>query len=76
MAEGTPWVWVVVSGGLSVLVGGMILAQWPVSSLFALGIILGVDLVDAGAGWIGMGLALRGQPEAASPRTAPPPRPS
>jgi len=59
MTEGTPWVWVALSGVITVLVGGMILAQWPVSSLFVLGIFLGIDLVFAGVGWIGMGLALK-----------------
>ncbi|AWM85319.1 HdeD family acid-resistance protein [Microvirga sp. 17 mud 1-3] len=59
MAEGAPWVWVALSGVITLLVGGMILARWPVSSLFVLGIFLGIDLVFAGIGWIGMGLALK-----------------
>ncbi|WP_114947974.1 HdeD family acid-resistance protein [Microvirga calopogonii] len=59
MTQGTPWVWVALSGVVTLLVGGIILAHWPISSLFALGIFLGIDLVFAGAGWISMGLALR-----------------
>ena len=59
MKEGTPWGWVALSGIITVLVGGMILAQWPVSSLFVLGVILGIDLIFAGIGWISMGLALK-----------------
>jgi len=59
MTEGTPWVWVALSGVITLLVGGMIIAKWPVSSLFVLGIFLGVDLVFAGVGWISMGLALK-----------------
>ena len=59
MKEGTPWGWVALSGVITVLVGGMILAQWPVSSLFVLGVILGIDLIFAGIGWISMGLALK-----------------
>jgi uncharacterized membrane protein HdeD (DUF308 family) len=61
MAQGTPWAWVALSGVVTLLVGGMILAQWPVSSLFMLGILLGVDLMFAGVGWISMGLALKRQ---------------
>jgi uncharacterized membrane protein HdeD (DUF308 family) len=38
----------------------VILAHWPVSSLYVLGVFLGVDLVIAGAGWIALGLGLRG----------------
>lgn len=59
MTRGKPWAWVALSGVVTVLVGGMILAQWPVSSLFMLGIFLGIDLIFAGIGWIGMGLALK-----------------
>jgi uncharacterized membrane protein HdeD (DUF308 family) len=59
MTEGAPWIWVALSGVITLIVGGVVLAQWPVSSLFALGIFLGIDLVFAGIGWIGMGLALR-----------------
>ncbi|MFO1149146.1 MAG: HdeD family acid-resistance protein [Alsobacter sp.] len=54
-----PWIWVVLSGLVTVLLGGMILAHWPASSLYVLGIFLGIDLVFAGVSWIMMGLALR-----------------
>ena len=57
--EGMPWMWIVVSGGVTLLLGSMILTRWPVSSLYVLGLFLGVDLVFAGTGWIGLGLALR-----------------
>ena len=44
---------------LDILLGLIILAHWPVSSLWTLGIFLGVDLVFAGASWIGIGIGLR-----------------
>jgi uncharacterized membrane protein HdeD (DUF308 family) len=59
MKQETPWIWVVLSGVITLLLGVIILAHWPVSSLFVLGLFLGVDLVMAGAGWIGMGFSLR-----------------
>jgi uncharacterized membrane protein HdeD (DUF308 family) len=59
MKEGMPWMWIVLSGVITLLLGGVVLAHWPVSSLYVLGIFLGVDLVFAGAGWIGLGLGLR-----------------
>ena len=59
MKEGTPWIWVVISGIITVALGGMIIAQWPASGAFVLGIFLGVDLVFAGFGWIQMALAIR-----------------
>jgi uncharacterized membrane protein HdeD (DUF308 family) len=59
MQHGSPWMWVVVSGLITLLLGVIILIHWPVSSLYVLGIFLGVDLVFAGASWIGLGLGLR-----------------
>jgi uncharacterized membrane protein HdeD (DUF308 family) len=59
MKEGTPWIWVVLSGVVTLVLGLMILARWPVSSLYVLGLFLGIDLVFAGASWIGTGLGLK-----------------
>ncbi len=54
-----PWFWVVLSGVITLLLGLIILAHWPVSSLYILGLFLGIDLIFAGACWIGVGLGLR-----------------
>jgi len=59
MKQGMPWIWVVLSGVVTLLLGLIILAHWPVSSLYILGLLLGIDLVFAGASWIGIGLRLR-----------------
>ncbi|MBS0224354.1 MAG: HdeD family acid-resistance protein [Proteobacteria bacterium] len=59
MKHGTPWGWVVFSGLLSFLLGIIIVAHWPVSSFYVLGMFLGIDLIFIGSGWIAMGLALR-----------------
>jgi len=59
MKRGMPWIWVVLSGVVTLLLGLIILNHWPVSSLYILGLLLGIDLVFAGASWIGMGLSLR-----------------
>ena len=59
MKEGAPWIWVVLSGAVTLLLGLMILSRWPVSSLYVLGLFLGIDLVIAGASWIGISLGLR-----------------
>jgi len=53
------WIGVAISGVLTIILGLMILARWPVSSVYILGIFLGVDLVVAGVGWIGLGFGLR-----------------
>jgi|SRR5579883_603186 uncharacterized membrane protein HdeD (DUF308 family) len=57
--QGTPWGWVVFSGLISIFLGAIIVAHWPVSSFFVLGIFLGVDLIFIGSGWISVGLALK-----------------
>jgi len=59
MKEGMPWMWVVLSGVITLLLGVIILAKWPVASLYILGLFLGIDLVFAGVGWIFVGLGLK-----------------
>jgi uncharacterized membrane protein HdeD (DUF308 family) len=59
MQRETPWIAVAISGVITLLLGLLILAHWPVSSLYILGLFLGIDLVIAGASWIGLGFGLR-----------------
>jgi uncharacterized membrane protein HdeD (DUF308 family) len=59
MKRETPWIWVALSGVITLLLGVLILMRWPVSSLYILGLFLGIDLIMAGAGWIGLGFGLR-----------------
>jgi uncharacterized membrane protein HdeD (DUF308 family) len=58
MKRESPWIWVLLSSVVTLLLGLLILAHWPISSVYVLGIFLGVDLVMAGAAWIGLGFAL------------------
>ncbi len=37
----------------------LIVARWPVNSVYILGLFLGLDLIMAGAGWISLGLRLK-----------------
>lgn len=70
MQRGTFWGWVAFSGVITLLLGLLILARWPVNSVYILGLFLGIDLIFAGAGWVGLGLGLhRGQ--ASSPVQSP-----
>lgn len=59
MTREMPWLLVLLSAVITLLLGLLILAHWPVSSLYILGLFLGIDLIMAGAGWIGLGLGLR-----------------
>jgi uncharacterized membrane protein HdeD (DUF308 family) len=59
MMAGTPWIWVVLSGVITFLIGLVIVAHWPVSGLYILGLFLGIDLIIVGASWIGVGFGLK-----------------
>ena len=59
MKRESPWVWVAVSSVITLLLGLLILARWPVNSVYILGVFLGIDLIFAGAGWVGLGLGLK-----------------
>jgi uncharacterized membrane protein HdeD (DUF308 family) len=53
------WIFVGLSGVVTLLLGVVVVAQWPISSLWVIGTFLGVDLIFAGATWIGVGLTLK-----------------
>ena len=59
MKQEMPWIWVLLSGVITLLLGMLILAHWPVSSLYILGVFLGIDLIMAGTAWIRLGFGLR-----------------
>ncbi len=59
MSAAAPWGLVALSGAITLILGAMILARWPVSSLYVLGLFLSVDLICAGVSWISMGMALK-----------------
>src|SRR6201994_3555036 len=63
MKREQPWIWLLLSSIVTLLLGLLILAHWPVSSVYVLGIFLGIDLVMAGASWIGISLALHHRDE-------------
>lgn len=49
----------VLSGIVAILLGAMIVASWPASSLFVLGTFLGIDLLFYGISWIAFGMRLK-----------------
>ncbi|WP_339038479.1 HdeD family acid-resistance protein [Bradyrhizobium symbiodeficiens] len=59
MKRESPWVWVAMSGAITLLLGLLIVARWPVNSVYILGLFLGLDLIMAGAGWISLGFGLK-----------------
>lgn len=53
------WELIAISGALSLLLGVLILAEWPMSGLYVLGLFLGVNLLFEGVGWVAMGIAAK-----------------
>ena len=48
-----------VGGALSLLVGALIWLQWPSSAVWAIGLLLGVNLIFQGAAMVVLSLAYR-----------------
>jgi uncharacterized membrane protein HdeD (DUF308 family) len=48
-----------VAAAMTFLLGLIIVIHWPLSSVYALGTLLGVDLLVHGAGWVSFGIGLR-----------------
>jgi uncharacterized membrane protein HdeD (DUF308 family) len=54
------WVWVLLSGVINVVLGIMIWQQWPASSLWVIGLFVGLELLFSGWSCVMLGLAIRG----------------
>lgn len=64
------WGWTAASGLIAVALGVMLLAQLPASSLWFLGLAVGIDLIFEGTGLVALGSALRGRHSAAASAAA------
>lgn len=53
------WIWILVSGLLSLALGVMILMQWPGSSLWVLGTFLAIELIMQGWATVALARAIR-----------------
>ena len=56
---GSGWIWMLLSGVLSLVLGLMIWSQWPVSGMWAVGVLVGVDLLATGLSVLLLALELR-----------------
>ncbi len=65
------WQWfgslLLLSGIVGILAGFVILAKWPVSGLWVLGTLVGIDLLLHGIWWIALGWQLHREPHAPEP---------
>jgi uncharacterized membrane protein HdeD (DUF308 family) len=53
------WGWQATSGVITSLMGILLLFQWPLSGLWAIGLFIGIDLIFAGWAWIALALNIR-----------------
>jgi len=53
------WVWPLVSGVISILLGAMILAQWPTSGLWVIGLFVAIEMIVNGWSSVFIALAAR-----------------
>lgn len=60
MRPANGWGWMLLSAVLSVVLGFMLLWDWPLSGLWAVGTLVGFNLVFSGASMVAIGAAARG----------------
>jgi uncharacterized membrane protein HdeD (DUF308 family) len=53
------WGWHAMNGVIAAVMGVLILAQWPVSGLWVIGLFVGIDLIFYGWAWVALALDLR-----------------
>jgi uncharacterized membrane protein HdeD (DUF308 family) len=53
------WGWQAADGVITFLLGLLVLAQWPASGLWVIGLFVGIDLIFYGCAWIALALGLR-----------------
>jgi uncharacterized membrane protein HdeD (DUF308 family) len=56
------WFWPVLSGIIAIVLGGMIMAQWPISGLWVIGMFIGIELLLNGWTCIMVAFALKSVP--------------
>jgi uncharacterized membrane protein HdeD (DUF308 family) len=57
--RGSGWGWTLFSGIVSILLGVLIWAQWPSSAVWAVGTLVGINLLITGWAWVALGLEAR-----------------
>jgi uncharacterized membrane protein HdeD (DUF308 family) len=53
------WMWTLISGAITLMLGIMIYREWPVSGLWFIGLCVGIDLILNGWTWLMLALTMR-----------------
>jgi uncharacterized membrane protein HdeD (DUF308 family) len=64
------WPWVLLNGGVTLMMGLLIYKQWPTSGLWFIGLYLGIDMILHGWGLIALAIGMRRLPPAVRAATA------
>ena len=51
--------WHVLDGAISLILGLLVLRQWPASGLWVIGLFVGINLIFYGSAWVALALSLR-----------------
>ena len=65
------WGWLLLSGAMSLILGLLIWAQWPVSGFWVIGLFAGIEMLFNGWSLVMLSLAARSLPDGAEPDGAP-----
>lgn len=60
------WGWTLASGVAALVLGAMIWNQWPVSGAWAVGLLVGINLLFTGSSLLGLGMAARNAGQSAA----------
>lgn len=66
LREHTGWVWTLVSGIASIVLGIMVYVRWPGDSAWVLGLLFGINMIFNGSSLIALGLGAPKRPAAAA----------
>jgi uncharacterized membrane protein HdeD (DUF308 family) len=61
------WGWDFATGVISLLLGGIVIAQWPLSAMWLLGLLVGIEVFVRGLMLVAMGMEMRGYVRGTSP---------
>jgi len=53
------WGWQALDAIITFVLGVLLVSQWPISGLWAIGLFLGIDLIFYGCVWVAIALGLR-----------------
>ncbi len=60
------WEWVLLNGGITLLLGLLVYKNWPESGLWFIGLAIGIDMIFNGWSWIALAIGLKSLPEHAA----------